>query len=80
MFAASQLNGAPVIQSDWQDENNQKFRLVPIEDAGENLFMLRALHSGKVLEVFESSPANGAPIIQSDPHGGDSQLWRIDIQ
>ncbi|MCA1848256.1 MAG: RICIN domain-containing protein, partial [Actinobacteria bacterium] len=41
-------------------------------------FALRAVHSGKVLDVSNGSTENGAPIIQWDWHGGNNQRFWID--
>jgi hypothetical protein len=67
-------NGTQIQQWDWHGGNNQRFW---IEDAGNDLFGIRSVHSGKVLDVSGWSADNGAPIIQWDWHGGNNQLWQI---
>ena len=39
---------------------------------------MRAVHSGKVLDVSGWSADNGAPIVQWDWHGGNNQRFWID--
>jgi endo-1,4-beta-xylanase len=82
VFDGSVDNFAQIILSDWENGNNQKFRA---EDASFtvgpiNNVHLRALHSGKFLDVFESSTNNGAPIVQFDGHDGLNQRWLFDLQ
>ncbi len=71
----SREDGAPIIQWDQHGGSNQQFRIEPL---GRNQFALRAVHSGKVLDVWEWSTANGGRIIQWDWHGGNNQRWAID--
>jgi len=74
-------NLAPIILSEWGNRNNQKFRA----EGGDFQFgpidriQLRALHSGKRLEVFGVSTFDGASIIQFDEHNGDHQRFRFDL-
>ncbi len=67
-------NGTPIIQWDQHGGNNQQFRIEPL---GDNQFALRAVHSGKVLDVSGISRENGAQIHQWDWVGGNNQRWRI---
>jgi hypothetical protein len=38
---------------------------------------IRALHSSKVMDVFQGSNAPGAPVVQWNAHGGTNQAWRL---
>jgi hypothetical protein len=54
--------------------NNQQFRIEPL---GGGQFVLRSVHSNRVLDVAGGSTDNGAPIHQWDWHGGNNQRWQI---
>ena len=74
----STKNRGEIIQWEWHGGNNQRWA---IDDAGlpedADLFALRSIHSGKVLDVYEGSDDNGARIVQWDWVGGNNQRWRI---
>jgi hypothetical protein len=77
---ASPLDGAQIILSDWQRLDHQQFVGFTVQDIEFGQLddvILRALHSGKVLDVFGASTDDGAPIIQFDEHGGNNQRWRF---
>jgi len=68
-------NGAPVIQWDCHDGDNQKWRLVPVG----NYYKIIAKHSSKALDVFGGiiSTGNGVPVQQRDYNGLANQLWKL---
>ena len=66
--------GAPIIQWNMLDGDNQRFRIEPL---GGGQFALRAVHSNLVLDVSGFSADPGAPIIQWGWHGGNNQRWQI---
>jgi len=43
-------------------------------------YRISAKHSGKVLDVYGGYKTDGANVYQYDWHGGDNQLWKIEIQ
>jgi Ricin-type beta-trefoil lectin domain-like len=72
---ASTDAGAALIQWDWHDQLNQRFRFDALDDG---TYRIAAQHSGKVLDVEGASTAAGARIIQWDWHGGDNQRFRLE--
>jgi ricin-type beta-trefoil lectin protein len=74
----STANGGRIIQWDWHGGNNQRWAIDDAGVAGDpDLFALRSIHSGKVLDVSGISRGNGAQIVQWDWVGGNNQRWRI---
>jgi ricin-type beta-trefoil lectin protein len=82
VFDGSLDDLAPIILSEWEDGDHQKF--VPeggsFETGPITNIRLRTLHSGKCLDVFGGSTNNGAPIIQFNCHEGLNQRWLFDLQ
>jgi hypothetical protein len=72
---ASTNSGAELIQWDWHDQLNQRFRFDALDDG---CYRIAAQHSGKVLDVEGASTAAGARIIQWDWNGGDNQRFRLE--
>ena len=76
---ASLANGAPVQQWTCHSPEHQTWILEPdltLEDKPS--YSLRALHSGKCLDVRQASLANGAPVQQWTCHGPDHQRWLLE--
>jgi hypothetical protein len=73
--------GAPIIQWNWHGGPNQRFAVDEIDTGSTSgrTFLLRAQHSGLVLDVVAASQDNGAAIIQWDRHGGPNQQWRLSV-
>lgn len=70
---ASRDNGAWMIQ--WDNEYTSHFRFI-IKHLGNNVYTLKAKHSGKYLST-EGPPAAGAKLIQWDWLNQDNQKWYI---
>jgi hypothetical protein len=49
-----------------------------VQNVGGDAYSIRALHSGKSLDVVNSSTAVGADINQWTYNGGNNQKWRIE--
>jgi hypothetical protein len=75
IMSSSQGNGGELIQWDWHDGLNQRFRFDPLDDG---YYRISPQHSGKVLDVAEASTAAGARIIQWDWHGGNNQRFSLE--
>ena len=62
------------------DQPNQLWTLNPLDDSyyGSDVFRIKAVHSGKCLDVVGGSYQNGANVIQStcDDTYNSNQLWR----
>src|SRR5256885_4469045 len=69
-------NWASIIQHDYHEGANQRWRLIPVNSDGD-LFKIISQHSGKVLDVSDCRTENGVPIIQYHYHGGMNQHWRL---
>ncbi|WP_189276154.1 RICIN domain-containing protein, partial [Kitasatospora griseola] len=68
-------NGAVVHQWEWNNGDNQKWR---IEPAGDGRHRLIARHSGKALDIAGPSAANGAAVNQWEWNNGDNQKFRLE--
>src|SRR5258706_10518491 len=73
---SSLRNGDRVIQWDCQEEDNQKWQIIPV---GEGFYKILAKHSGKGLDVFGGLGAlgNGAIVEQWDYNGAANQMWSL---
>jgi co-chaperonin GroES (HSP10) len=69
----SHSNRTSIIQYDWQNGDEQKFRLLRIE--GEKEYYFQAKHSGKVIGVSQSSLYNGASLVQFEWQNFDDQKF-----
>lgn len=69
-----QFNGQRLVQWDLHGGRNQVFQVI---DAGGRFFAMRALHSGKALDVIGGSAADDAVLQQWEPHGGANQQFQI---
>jgi len=58
---ASQDNGAQVIQWDWANVNNEKWRVI---DLGDDIYTFQAIHSGQFMSVYRNETNNGSWIVQ----------------
>ncbi|WP_405642440.1 RICIN domain-containing protein [Streptomyces uncialis] len=73
-------DGAEILQSLPAPRDHQRWRLVVAgQDAGEVLYRIENLRSGKVLEVVGAQEAAGAVVAQRAYEGGDArhQHWRL---
>ncbi len=73
MIQESRADGAAVQQWDWWGENNQKWQAIAQPDGT----IVRALHSGKYLDVSGKGMGNGAVLQQCAWLAGDNQKWFI---
>jgi hypothetical protein len=71
---ASSLDDVNIIQWDWQNGNEQRFRVF---DLGADVYMFQALHSGKVMDVYQARTDNGANVIQALINGGTNQQFHV---
>jgi hypothetical protein len=69
----SQANSAPIIQFTCNGKQNQQWWLV---DKGNSEYQLKAVHSGKCLDV-PLQPGDGVQLVQYDCHEGSNQRWRL---
>jgi hypothetical protein len=67
-------NGMRLIQWDMLPRNNHLFELKK-EDNGN--YIIRAVHSRKVLDVMDRSTMDGAQVQQWDNLQGDNQQWKL---
>ncbi|HBB32517.1 MAG TPA: hypothetical protein DDZ80_07360 [Cyanobacteria bacterium UBA8803] len=78
VFAVSQgshSNRTSIIQYDWQNGDEQKFRLLRLE--GEKEYYFQAKHSGKVIGVSQSSLSNGTSLVQFEWQNLDDQKFSL---
>lgn len=73
-YLRGQDNRQRLIQWDWHGGRNQVFQVIAV---GDGIFEIRALHSGKALDVNGGSLENDAVIQQWDPTGGANQQFQI---
>ncbi len=66
--------GGSVVQSTFAGRASQLFTLETIR---QGYFVIRALSSGKVIQVVGASAENGAKLEQAEYTGENHQLWRI---
>ncbi len=71
----SHSNRTSIIQYDWQNGDEQKFRLLRLE--GEKEYYFQAKHSGKVIGVSQSSLDNGASLVQFEWQNFDDQKFSL---
>lgn len=73
MEARGVKDGGVVVQSTFAGKAGQFFTIEPVE---QGYFVLRALSSGKVVQVAGGSKDNNAKLEQGEYTGANSQLWR----
>jgi hypothetical protein len=71
----SHSNRTSIIQYDWQNGDEQKFRLLRLE--GEKEYYFQAKHSGKVIGVSQSSLYDGASLVQFEWQNLDDQKFSL---
>ena len=67
-------DGGSVIQSTFAGRPGQFFT---VEEARNEYVVLRALSSGKVLQIVDASRDDGAKLEQAEYTGSNNQLWKI---
>jgi hypothetical protein len=71
----SQDNDAGIIQWEWMpNAPNMMFQFIY---AGNGYYLIKALHSGKFLDVHKGSIAEGGAVIQHPLRRGDNQLFKV---
>lgn len=70
---ASKDNSAKLVQ--WDFENSRHFKFI-LKHLGNNVYTLKAMHSGKFLSTF-GAPQKGSIMIQYDWVNQDNQKWLI---
>ncbi|MEZ4865471.1 MAG: S8 family serine peptidase [Caldilineaceae bacterium] len=73
--AGNMGDGANVLQWDYHDSANQKWRIEPMAAGG---YQLVSVNSGKCLDVAGNSTGDGANVLQWTCHGGANQQWRLE--
>jgi hypothetical protein len=71
----SQDNGADIHQYDYQNQNNQKWRIIPLSGADNGYCTIVSVNSGKCLEIGGWATHAGAKSNQYQCHGGDNQKF-----
>jgi uncharacterized protein (DUF1800 family) len=72
---ASPDAGAPVIQWECHNGDNQQWSLKPLSDG---YYQLVARHSGMALAVAGASLDDGAPVVQWTPGASENQQWTLE--
>jgi endoglycosylceramidase len=72
--AASQENGADIVQRPWQGGDEQRWHVEVTANAAN---ALRNAHSGLVADVADRSTADGATVHQWEYVDGQNQQWRL---
>lgn len=67
-------NCAKVCLYQKNNQNNQKFYISHVRNG---FYKIQAVHSGKVLDIYDNRTQAGTPIIQYTWNGGNNQLWKI---
>ena len=75
VFNTSLDDSANVQQANCSDQDNQLWKLEPIEDG---YYKIIANHSGKCLAVFNASLDDSANVQQANCSDCDNQLWKLD--
>ncbi|WP_437962787.1 RICIN domain-containing protein (plasmid) [Sorangium sp. So ce119] len=71
----SAADGAGVVTSSCNGNDNQRWKLVPRRDGYYNIVNRK---SGKCLDVKGASKRDGAAVVQWRCNGGDNQAWRVE--
>ncbi len=77
IYKASIENGANLeLFTEDKKSDNQKFELIPTDDDN---YIIKAVHSGKVLDVYDSGNANGTNVTQymQKDTDNDNQKWKL---
>jgi hypothetical protein len=72
----SKDNGANVQQWEYEDKDNQKWKLEPVGDAGN--YKICAKHSGKCLSIEDGGTHDGANVVQKPYEDWTDQKWNLD--
>ena len=73
--AASRQNGAPIIQWEWLNDDNQRWLLLPL---GQDIYAIQSKFSGQVMDVAAESRDNGVPIVQWPFERARNQMWMLE--
>ncbi len=70
---SSSADGVPILQWEWEaPKHNSRFY---IEPAGGGYYRIKAMHSGKYLDVFEAKQDHGAAVVQHRLMSSENQVF-----
>ncbi len=77
VYQAALKDGAPVLLQSPQGQAHQLWRFEPLDGADHGYCRIRALHSGKVLDVTNRATADGIPVVQWSYLHSPHQQWKL---